>query len=255
MKYKKLLVFITCLLFLTVAVFCFASAFRITDIELNVKSLQDSNEDISNSCYAELKKYDGKNLVFLNTRDVENGLKKLSGYIEVESVKKEFPNKLTVKVKERAEVFSLKVGEDYFALDKNFNVLSKKTSLVNNVDGADNILLNISVADFNTNLRVGERLKVYDENTFSYLTEVAPTLNLLRKDLYSVTVTVKKDGIEYKTLTLKMREGVSFTIVKADAFTIEKINKTYEFYTALQNKGEGSYITVREDNGSVTVKQ
>ena len=67
MKYKKLLVFITCLLFVTVAVFCLASAFRVTDIDLNSTTVVGSNEDITSKCNDELLKYKYQNLLFVNT--------------------------------------------------------------------------------------------------------------------------------------------------------------------------------------------
>ena len=68
-------------------------------------------------------------------------------------------------------------------------------------------------------------------------------------------LTVKKDGVYSRTLTLKMKEGVTFNVLKADEQILEKLKATYEFYSALDNKGYGEYITVLEVGGNITVKQ
>lgn len=255
MKYKKLLVFITCLLFVTVAVFCLTSAFKVTDIELSVESVENSPENVSQLCQDELIKYKDENLLFLDVNAVKNNLSKLSGYIEVVDVKKAFPNKIMVTVKERVEAFSILVNGKYYALDTDFNVLSQKTSNTNNVTSNDNVVLEVALSDFDTNIKVGDKLKIYDGATASYLSACSNALYSIKGGLQKVTVSVKKDGISYKTLTLKMKEGVSFSLLKADEKTVEKINATYEFYTLLENKGFGEYITVLEDNGEITVKQ
>ena len=255
MKYKKLLVFITCLLFVTVAVFCLASAFKVTDIELNVTVVEGSDEGVTAKCEQELLKYKDKNLLFVNTDKIGESLSDLSGYVDVVEVKKVFPNKLSISVNERVEAFSIFNGEKYYALDKAFNVLSEKQSLKNNVSGIDNVEIKLSLSDFSTDVKVGKKLEIYDDNTFTYLTLCADKLYEIKDSLKSVTVTVKKEGISYKAITLEMKEGVVFTLLKADENTVEKLNATYEFYLALENKGAGKYITVLEDNGNISIKQ
>ncbi len=255
MKYKKLLVFITCLLFVTVAVFCLASAFKVTDIELKVESVESSPENVSELVSDELLKYKDENLLFLNVQKVKDDLSNLSGYIEVVEVKKAFPNKIVATVKERIEAFSVLVDGKYYALDINFNVLSEKTSAKNNVTDSDNVLLELSLSDFDKNLIVGNKLRIYDVATANYLASSSSFLYSIKNSLQKVTVSVKKDGIFYKTLTLKMKEGVTFNLLKADEMTAEKLSATYEFYVSLENKGFGEYITVLEDGGKITVKQ
>lgn len=255
MKYKKLLVSITCLLFITVAVFCLASAFKVTDIELNVESVENSTENVASLCQDELLKHDGDNLLFLNVDDISKSLSKLSGYVEVKEVKKEFPNKITVTVKERVEAFTVFINGKYYALDTDLTVLSEKQTNKNNVTQIENVLIEFSLADIDTNLKVGEKLKVYDEATANYLKNSASTLCDINGSLQKISVSVRKDGVLYKTLTLKMKEGVIFNVLKADEKTVQKLNATYEFYLALENKGFGEYITVLEDNGKITVKQ
>ena len=255
MKYKKLLVLITCLLFVTVAVFCFTSAFKITNLEIKVTSIENSVEGVSAKCEEIVKKYEGANLVFVNTDDIKKELSNVSGYVNVVSVEKQFPSKLIVVIKEREEVFAIASGNSYYALDADLRVLAKKESIKNNIDGKDNLILNISEADFNKNVVVGEILSIHDKSTLNYLSTISGLLYEYKNDISSVGVTVKKDGVDYKTVTLIMKEGVMFTISKADVESYNKIKGTYEFYLELENKGAGEYITVLEDNGKITVKQ
>ena len=255
MKYKKLLVLITCLLFVTVAVFCFASAFKITSLEIRVTAVENSSENLSFKCEEVAKKYEGSNLVFIDTDDIKKELSDISGYVNVVSVEKQFPSKLLIEVEERKEVFVVASGNDFYALDVDLRVLAKKDSIKNNIDGKDNLILNISEADFNKNVTIGEILSIYDNTTSNYLLNVSNLLAEYKNDIASVSVTVKKDGVDYKTVTLIMKEGVKFTISKSDVESYNKIKETYEFYLELENKGAGEYITVLEDNGKITVKQ
>ena len=228
---------------------------RLYETAARVENVENSPENVSQVVSDELLKYKDENLLFLDVMEVKEKLSKLSGYVNVVEVKKEFPNKIVVTVKERVEAYSILVDGKYYALDINFNVLSEKTSVKNNVTGSDNVLLELSLSDFDKNLKVGENLKIYDGATANYLTSSSSFLYSIKNSLQKVTVSVKKDGIFYKTLTLKMKEGVTFNLLKADEMTLEKLNATYEFYTLLENKGYGEYITVLEDGGKITIKQ
>ncbi len=255
MKYKKLLVFITCLLFVTVAVFCLASAFKVTDIDLKIESVENSTENVKELCETELIKSKDANLLFLDTGEIKNRLSALSGYIEVVEVRKIFPNKIFVSVKERVERYNVIVNDKIYALDGDFCVLSEKQSLKNNVTGIDNLLINLSQSDFDVNLSVGCNLNVHDRSTASYLSLCSNYLCEIKDSVECVNITVKKDGVYSRTLTLKTKEGVTFNLLKADENILEKLQATYEFYLSLENKGFGEYITVLEDGGNITVKQ
>ena len=237
------------------AVFCLTAAFRETDIDLTVESVDGSPENVSELCEGELIKYKDANLIFLDVDKIKNQLNALSGYIEVIKVEKTFPNKIVVSVKERVEQYSIIASDKIYALDGNFCVLSQKDSFKNNVTGTDNLLINIPQSDFDVNLSIGNKLNVYDQATSSYLSAGASYLCEIKDCVESVSLTVKKDGIYSRKLTLKMKEGVVFNIFKADEKTVEKLRATYEFYLSLENKGVGEYITVLEDGGNITVKQ
>lgn len=255
MKYKKLLVLITCLLFITVAVFCFASAFKVTDVELKVTSINGSNENIEGLVKDYLEEYEGKNLTFVKKDKIKSDISSLSGYIEVVSVEKNFPNKIAVEVKEKREVFAINLGSDYYALDKSFCVLAKKNDLKNNVTSENNLLIKLSLSDYDSSLVVGNVLSTYDNSLLTMLKSASSLLETYKNSLEYVEFTLKKEGLEYKTIVLKMKEGVSFTLLKADEQTVLKLTATHDFYVALENKGVGEYITVLKADGNISITQ
>ncbi|MBR6737630.1 MAG: FtsQ-type POTRA domain-containing protein [Clostridia bacterium] len=255
MKYKRLLVIMTCLLFITVAVFCVTSAFKITDVELSVTTIESSSENVKELATNHLKEYEGKNLLFVKTDSVKQELESLSGYLSVEKVEKQFPNKLTVVVKERRETFSILFGSEYLAVDNELRLLDRRSSALNNVDGITNIILKMSTADYNVQkLEIGKVIEVYDQTTKTYLLGALEGLSNLRENVKEITVTVKKDGFYARTLTLKMTEGVVFNIEKANEHYAIKLQATLDFYNELSLKTTGVYYTVYQDGGSVTVK-
>ena len=52
-----------------------------------------------------------------------------------------------------------------------------------------------------------------------------------------------------------MKEGVLFTLLKADEQTVLKLTATHDFYVALENKGVGEYITVLKADGNISITQ
>jgi hypothetical protein len=253
MKYKKLLVLITCLLFITVAVFCFASAFKVKEIELNATTISGSSENIEERVGDYLKRYSNKNLLFIDEEEIKKGITSISGYIEIISVEKKIPNKIAVEINEKLEYFAFNCGSDYYALDSSLNVLAKKQDILNNVDKSSNILLTLSLADYNTNLEVSKQVGIYDSNTLNAILKSSSLLYENRDNLSEVVVTTKRDGFSYRTFTLKMKEGVEFIIYNVIDETLLKLEKTFEYYENLSNKGSGTYNVVLSDSGEILI--
>ncbi len=261
MKYKRLLILVTCLFFVTVLIFSTAMLFSVREISVNSTLLNGSNEGVDVKTNEVLKDYEGKNLLFISEKEIKNNLLKTSGYIEVVSIKKNFPNKLEVVVKEKKESFALFYNDKYYVLDSSLTVLKECSENKNNVDEQPNVLLELNVADFGqASLKVGSTLDIYDLATKNYLTNCAQKLVLNRQNLNKVSISVYKDGYNYKTMTLKMREGVVFNVLKANVQTELKLDKTYEFYNDLTlpqgNKSEGVYfVSILEATGEVVISK
>ncbi len=261
MKYKRLLILVTCLFFVTVLVFTTAMLFSVREISITANCIENSSQQIDVKANEVLKKYEGKNLLFISETEIKNSLNEVSGYAEVVSVKKNYPNKLEVVVKEKKECFAIFYNQKYYVLDSSLTVLNECSENKNNVDLKPNILLDFNLADYDQQtLKVGSCLNVYDLATKNYLTSCADNLFLNRQNVSKVSITVYKDGYNYKTMSLQMREGVVFNILKANIETQAKLNKTYEFYDGLilpqGNKNEGEYfVSILEATGEVVINE
>ena len=228
MKYKRLLVFVTSMIFFTAFVICFFAIFKTAEISIDVKAVQGSNEGVAEKVQALLDNYQGKNLLTISTEEVERQVNGVSSYAKVVKVNKVYPNKLEVFVEERLEKFAVKYNNHYYALDDEFHVLSQKTENVNNVDGNKNLIIDFSIADIDTStIKVGNKLVIHDEKTSTYLRNNVQAIYDKRGDIGSITITVKKEKFYFRRLTLTMREGMVINVDKADIRTDEKLAKEY----------------------------
>ena len=247
MKYKRVLIFVTILFFITVLIFSSSMLFSVNEIEVKGSTISNSNEDVLSKTEDVVTLYKGKNYVFINENKISKEIEASSPYVKVTNVKKVFPNKILVEVKERKEALCLVYNSAYYTLDEELVILKVESENKNNVDGLKNVELNLNVADFDeAELKAGNVLNIYDKNAFNYLKESVSKFLENRQNLESVTLEVKRDGTMYNRLTLLMREGVKFNIQKANDQTLLKLDKAFEFYKNLTmphgNKGEGEYF-------------
>lgn len=256
MKYKRLLVFVTSMIFITAFIICFFAVFKTAEIYVDVNAVSGSNEQVADKVQALLKNKEGKNLLFLSTEEVESEVNGASSYAKVTKVTKKYPNKLEVVVEERVEKFAIFYENNYYAVDEELHILNKSEQNINNIDGKPNLVLNFDIADIDTNsIKVGETLKIYDQKTTDYLIENVSSLYEKRGDISAVTITVKKEKFYFRRLTLTMREGLVLNIDKADIRTQEKIAKALEFYYNLANKGDTTeyFVNILESSGEIIV--
>ncbi len=259
MKYKRVLIFVTVLFFVTVLIFASSMLFTINEIEVKGSAISNSNEDIVKKAEDALNVYNGKNYLFTSAKTVKEEVEKSSSYTEVVSVKKTFPNKIMVEIKERKEALALVYNSNYYVLDENLTVLKIDNKNANNIDGLKNVELSLNVADYGqAELKVGSVLNMYDSTAFNYLKSSVDTFIARRQNLESVSIEVKRDGIVYNRMNLTMREGVVFKVQKANEETQEKLVKAFEFYDSLTlpngNKAEGEYFVYKlESSGEIVV--
>ena len=80
MKYKKLLLFVTVLFFITVSTICFSALFKVVDVSVDATVVSNSNEQILEKTELVLNEYNGKNLVFciiINDMKLSEHVKKI----------------------------------------------------------------------------------------------------------------------------------------------------------------------------------
>ena len=256
MKYKRLLVFVTSMIFFTALIICFFAMFKTAEISIDVNSVAGSNEQVAEKVQALLQDKEGKNLLFISTEELEREVNGVSSYAKVTKIEKKYPNKLEVYVEERVEKFAVCYQNKYYVVDEEMHVLKEKQENVNNVTGKPNLLINFDIADIDTEtLKVGKNLSIYDAKTSAYLKENINSLFEKMGDISTVSITVKKEKFYFRRITLTMREGMVINIDKADIRTSEKIKKAYEFYLAASNKGDKTeyFVNVLEATGDIIV--
>ena len=102
MKYKKPLIALTFALLLVCALICFLYAFKTADVEVTVTKTEVSDSSVEEGVLNSLNSLKGKCLPFLSEEKIVEAAKKGSPYAEVISVKKSYPNKIVVNVKDGA---------------------------------------------------------------------------------------------------------------------------------------------------------
>ena len=255
MKYKKLLIFITSLIFVTTLIFSSVFLFKIAEIDLTVNSVVGSSENVNGIVSNCLETYKGKNLIFASTDKIEGELEKASGYVKVKSVNKVFPNKLSVEVEERVEVYAIKYQEEFWILDEDFKTLVKKEDNLNNINGLPNILLDISLSDFDENtLKSSNTLSIYDSEMQKAFNEIKDLVVERKENIKSIKLNVRSDGQLNRYLSFTMTEGIEIQIDKANISIKDKLIKLFEYYDLCENKGDviKRYVTLK-DNGEIVV--
>jgi hypothetical protein len=261
MKYKRVLIFVTILLFVTVLIFASSMLFTVNEVEVKGETISTSNENVLTKAEEVVSSYKGKNYLFVKESEVRGAVEGSSPYVKVVSVKKSFPNKIVVEVKERREALALYYNSNYYVLDEDLTILKVTQNNANNIDGLKNVELVLNLADYGqAELSVGKTLNIYDNAAFNYVKESVSKFLENRQNLESVALEVKRDGIMYNRLTLTMREGVVFRIQKASDKLGAKLDKAFDYYSALTmpngNKGEGEYfVYVLESSGEVIVSK
>lgn len=246
MKYKRLLILSTVLLFVCVAVICSAMIFRIAYVEVECEQIDGSTENILEFANGELKYLNNKNLLFVRTKDLDKKLTE-NPYVKIVEIKKSFPNKIYVKISERQETFAVYDGQDYFMLDDEFKILRNSNSLKGNVDGQDNILLSFEQRNEYAmdGLKVGDKLEVFDSEVFTALNEVSVELKNARKYLDEVYISSMK-----MQATFTFTEGFSVTVSSLNENLSEKFNVVYERYNLPStDKSVGNLFLVKTVNG------
>ena len=245
MKYKKLLIFVTSLIFLVTLVVSFVTIFKVAEIELHVVEIENSNVELKESCVNVLENYKNKNLIFIKKSNVENELKSTSGYVKVVSLEKAYPNRLVISVEEREEAYAVKAGDKYAVLDKDFNVLAVKNENVNNLNKA-NVEIKSDLSNYDESLLVvGGAFKLYDDSSTAILNTISPKIVEMRENLKSIFVNVKSDGQDNRFIRLTFVEGLEIEIDKVDEYTLEKLEKAFDYYKNSSNKGDTvkKYVT------------
>ena len=254
MKYKGLISIFISFIFLLVIVFTVFSVFTVKEVNVEYEVYASGKID-ADIIDEKLSKYNGKNLLFLSIDDIVNEFSDYT-YFEVVSAKKDFPNAITVTVKERLARYLLTTKDGSYVISSDGFVLEKVTSTL------DKQLLNLSISEKEgnrlsfDNIEVGKKLTVDDVSALDALYDVIETeeisgfvtdveiFSAFDKSLLTMyTATeVTIDVIDYKTDS--KNKAIELAKSYADIDDYLKANSYLKVYT-LQETGAIKVVWTR----------
>lgn len=253
MKYKKPLIAFTFALLFVCAFICFLFAFKTADVEVRVTKTEISDSSVEESVLDSLNSLKGKCLPFLSESKIKETAAGGSPYIEVTSVKKSYPNKIVVDVKERVEAFYITCCNESVMTDENFRVLRKTDENANKLDKNRNVEIILNPSDVKDgSFSIGATVTANDSETATVLTALSGLLASNRKIVKSAAVTVRENGVFIRSVTVTFIEGAKFEIVLATERVADKFTAAVAKYESLADKSAGEFIVSVKD-GAVSI--
>lgn len=231
MKNKVFVIILTCLVFFVVCAIGLKELFSVKDITVEYSVFDRQNvEDVTEI----LEKYRGKNLIFLDTKKIEEEIA-ADRYLKVTEVKKIYPSELSVSLSERKAAFYYeKKGEnssEFYLFDNEFFVVGKineKPAISSGITGVGFVdKLNDTKPDFELKKQVDFNYGFND-----MLTECVKALGDFDVNISSVNFVGMPEAGNYR-LVLKTIEGVNIEIRNADRDLTAKVQKGINCYESL----------------------
>lgn len=193
-----------------------------------------------------LSPYLNKNIIFVKEDKIYQSLSGLSQF-QVLSVKKEFPNVITVSVKERRPVFLIKYNAKEYLLDYSGHVINEKSAL--NIEESEIINLNLKGINI-TSLDIGKIVKTDFDDLFFDVLDMAREMSFTDSvnKIEIVNSVTEKDALFYT------KTGVVIVVQDANVSGIDKIKKAFEGYRSADDYRK-SYYSIRvymEDSGAIS---
>ena len=196
------------LLFLLAGIMFFGKMFIDTDYFKVQEVLVEGKSDLlRQDITAQLEQMKGKNIIYLNTDEIENHIKK-DVRVKKVSVKKLFPSKIKVVLEEREPYVYVKKGDETLLADKDLNIYG---------DILEEPSKNIPVINY-TN----------DES----LKEIKTILSKIQnKDFYAMISEIRQSEKNYEILLTNNVRIITDTLV-----TEKKYNDAYKLYERLRKE-------------------
>ncbi len=249
MRYTKLIASLCVLVVIAFATLCFRVVFSVSDINVEYSYYKQSEVEKANEI---LNGYKRSNLLFIKEDEIINLIHSNTD-LKVESVEKKYPNVLNVKLKERQEMFAIKVGDEFLILDDEYTVVDIRNNCVNDVDNLDNILLEFKNSEFNGEvLNLRSTLTIGNNSLLSAFKTAVENIESPRDYISKIIVEEKQAGENYY-FYFNTLEGVTVEIRKATELTEKKVCLAMEKYLSLDDGDKllGKVASYKLDSGEV----
>ena len=187
----------------------------------------------------ELSQFEGRTIVTVNEDDI-SAIVAASGYAEYVSCEKVYPCTINVTVKERLEVFAVQNDDGtYSVLDENCELITSKSSNLNNLDGSPDVLLSAPAEDY---ALIASICRTFGEK-----------FNSVRA--FAESVTAVNDQILGELLRIKLRCGVTMEIRDYKQHTDEKAEALFSAFDVTPDylKLGGTMYCMETDSGAFRV--
>lgn len=242
MKRKRLYVILIVAVLCAAFVLSFTCLFTVRFSEVKFQAVSGEN---SNAVSERVAEYNGRNLLFLDTDEVANSLSDFYGY-KVVSVEKKFPNKLTVNIEERKEVFAINVGEKTLITDESGFIIRSEESFS---PRRDIVYIESSGLVFNA-VDNGQTVSCNDDELFFTVMSMAKKINYYN----CISKIVIEKATEKRFAYFETYTGVVLEIPDAHIRGTEKIEVAFNEYDNCENDYVKSFNTITvsiQSDGSI----
>ncbi len=243
MRSKKVVIVYAVAVFLIVFLITINTVCAITQFEVYYTVESAIMEESAGNVQKTLEeKYLHKSFLFFDESKVSEVVAQESGgYLEVMSVEKNFPNRITVRVRERMETFAFRLenSEKYYVIGDDGTILSVSDENKNNIAGKNIEIRGIS---FGAEQKVGDVFAVAsgDEDAYQALNVIFAELNArgMRGNVTTIdyaSVGGSDPAYTYSYFYVNTVEGVRFWIVSPEEDTQRKIVEVLDIYASLSD--------------------
>ena len=240
MRSKRFVIVYAVAVFLIVFLITFNSVCAIKRFEVYYEIGSATMEAKASEVQAALEdQYLNKSYLFFKKSNVADVVAKESaGYLEVISITKHFPNRITVSVRERYENFAFERDGKYYVVGDDGTVLAVKEENVNNIAGSNIEVKGIAFGEHS----VGDMFQAAENYSQAYAA-LKSFFNELTGQGYRGNVTqiqygttgVSDPQYNYSYFYASTVEGVKFWIVKPEQDTLQKVKQLLEQYRELSD--------------------
>lgn len=244
MRTKKTFVVLIAVFFAFALIFSCIILFSVKKID--VKFSVDVSTEVE-SVEQEIKKFSGKNLVFLSESEIKDSLKN-HPYFEVTSVTKDYPNTLQVSVRERIETFYFEYDQKVYVTDQDLLLLSVKENEEDFKPKSGEILyIKLDGMDI-VNAVLGEKIGTSNQEYFNGSLEMAKEIGYTEcVDQMKIVCKTENNTVGFHTHT-----GVIVVVEKADENGLQKVKKGFDTYKQTDDYVKlysGKYILAYKEDG------
>lgn len=264
MRYRRWIVLSTIVIYVLTLALAVMWLLKVREVDVRVTETS-SGSTVYEECNEKLEKMLlGRKLFSVSADEIVTELEK-DPYVTVKKVKRRFPDAVEVEIEERAECFAVKNEELYYILDRDYNLLDKRTTLEK--EGGAGKILPVEVKNVKLGFaafRVGKPITYDETGMFGYAVRLFRSLDDLNF-LKSITV-YGSGGEKEERIYLNTETGVSLEfrfavprglsssskgeIAAARNTLCDKIGEVKAAYDAFteKQKSEGYYLVYMTDD-------